>query len=309
MAQTQAAAGGAISWAHTLPVVTDGQIGRYPASPALTRPLGEATGSDSWKRPSSQSDNSNGVSRPMLGAWIRAAEHCHTRCVALEHVVGFRRHSHRAGRDGTCRLAHVDVTGLTDDEVLELNEAAQRLRTLADGVCVRAASALDTSGAWAPEGAKSPAAWLQWRCRIQRGRAVTFRRCARELRTMSATEVALLAGQITSSTCDSSSTPSAVSGGVHRRRGPPRGCRRPAAGGPVREGHRLLEAPPRTRPHRADGSGGVRGREASVSRTMDDSWSWTRCSIRSAAPSSGANWSAWTGALGSRLGRRQGAGG
>ncbi len=98
---------------------------------------------------------------------------------------------------GLAALAQVDLAGLTDVEVLELNEAAQRLRTLADGVCVRAASALDTSGAWAPEGAKSPAAWLQWRCRIQRGRAVTFLRCARELRTMPATEVALLAGQIT----------------------------------------------------------------------------------------------------------------
>ncbi len=98
---------------------------------------------------------------------------------------------------GLAALARVDATSLTDVEVLELNQAAQRLRTLADGVCVQAAGALDTSGAWAPEGAKSPAAWLQWRCRIQRGRAVTFLRCARELRSMPATEAALLAGHVT----------------------------------------------------------------------------------------------------------------
>jgi len=94
-------------------------------------------------------------------------------------------------------LAGLDPTELTGVEVLELNQAAQRLRTLADAVCVRAAGALDTSGAWAPEGAKSPVAWLQWRCRLSRGRAATFLRCARELRDMPATEAALMAGRIT----------------------------------------------------------------------------------------------------------------
>jgi len=61
---------------------------------------------------------------------------------------------------GLSALARVDVTELTDQEVLDLNQAAQRLRTRADAVCVQAAGALDTSGAWAPEGAKSAAAVL-----------------------------------------------------------------------------------------------------------------------------------------------------
>jgi hypothetical protein len=93
-------------------------------------------------------------------------------------------------------LAELDLTRLTCAEVLELVEATQRLRTVADGVCVRAAGALDASGAWAPEGAKSASAWMQWRCRISQGRASSFLRCARELRHMPATEAAFLAGAI-----------------------------------------------------------------------------------------------------------------
>jgi hypothetical protein len=99
--------------------------------------------------------------------------------------------------DRFAALAEVDLTTLTGLEVLEHVQATQRLRSLADAACVRAAGALDASKAWAPEGAKSPAAWMQWRCGIQRARAVVFLRCARELRDMPATETALLAGEIT----------------------------------------------------------------------------------------------------------------
>jgi hypothetical protein len=98
---------------------------------------------------------------------------------------------------GLAALARIDVTRLTDQEVLDLNVAVQRLRTRADAACVRAAGALDASGAWAPEGPKSPSAWLQWRCRIQRGRATTVLRCARALRAMPATEAALMTAEIT----------------------------------------------------------------------------------------------------------------
>jgi len=38
---------------------------------------------------------------------------------------------------------------------------------------------------------------MQWRCGIQRGRAMAFLRCARELRDMPATETALMRGEIT----------------------------------------------------------------------------------------------------------------
>src|ERR671912_291142 len=92
---------------------------------------------------------------------------------------------------GLASLAQVDLTRLTDQEVLDLNQASQRLRTMADGACVRAAGALDGSGAWAPEGARSASAWMQWRCRISPGRASSFLRCARELRAMPVTEAAL----------------------------------------------------------------------------------------------------------------------
>jgi hypothetical protein len=98
---------------------------------------------------------------------------------------------------GFAALAEVDLPRLTGVEVLELVQSTQRLRSLADAAGVRSAGALDVSKAWAPEGAKSPAAWMQWRCGIQRARAMTFLRCARELRDMPATETALLAGEIT----------------------------------------------------------------------------------------------------------------
>ena len=94
-------------------------------------------------------------------------------------------------------LAAVDATTLSGVEVLELVVASQRLRSMADAVCVRAAGALEASGAWAPEGARSASAWMQWRCRIPAGRAVTALRCARALRGMPATEAAFLAGAIT----------------------------------------------------------------------------------------------------------------
>jgi len=94
-------------------------------------------------------------------------------------------------------LAAVDVTSLTDGEVLELVQATQRVRSMTDAACVRSAGALDVSRAWAADGARSPAAWMQWRCRIQKGGATTFLRCARELRDMPATEAALMAGEIT----------------------------------------------------------------------------------------------------------------
>lgn len=94
-------------------------------------------------------------------------------------------------------LASVDVSTLTGVEVLEVVEATQRLRSMADAACVRSAAALDVSGAWAPEGARSASAWMQWRCRISQGRASSFLRCARELRDMPATEAALMTGAIT----------------------------------------------------------------------------------------------------------------
>ena len=96
-------------------------------------------------------------------------------------------------RAGFEELAELDAAGLTGPEVLELVVATQRLRSMADAACVRSAGVLDVSGAWAPEGAKSPSAWMQWRCRINQARASSFLRCARELRDMPGTETALMA--------------------------------------------------------------------------------------------------------------------
>ena len=194
--------------------------------------------------------------------------------------------------------------------MLELNEAAQRLRTLADGVCVRAASALDTSGAWAPEGAKSPAAWLQWRCRIQRGRAVTFLRCARELRTMPATEVALLAGQITVEhvrlLVDAKQlSPEAFTADEDRLVGAAARLR-VAQFEKALAYWKHLHEPDLTEQTAQEA---FEARSCPPRGRWTTSWSWTRCSIRSAAPSSYASSSAWNRRSGKPTGPTPGPGG
>lgn len=99
---------------------------------------------------------------------------------------------------GFAALGQVDVPGLTDGEVRELVQATQQVRSMADAACIRAAGALDVSGAWAPEGARSAAAWMQWRCRILKSRGSTDVRCARELRHMPHSEASMVAAEITS---------------------------------------------------------------------------------------------------------------
>ncbi len=94
-------------------------------------------------------------------------------------------------------LAEVDAASLTDLEILELVRGTQRLRSMADAACVRAAGTLDASGAWRPEGARSAAAWMQWRCGILKSRGSAALRCARELRHMPLTERAMLDGSLT----------------------------------------------------------------------------------------------------------------
>ena len=94
-------------------------------------------------------------------------------------------------------LAELCPTSLTEGEVADYAERAQRIRSLADAHCVRAAGRLEQAGVWALDGAKSPTAWLAWRCRISRGRASSAVVAARSLRAMPRVEEAMLAGLIT----------------------------------------------------------------------------------------------------------------
>lgn len=94
-------------------------------------------------------------------------------------------------------LATLSPTDLTGAEVADYVERSQRIRSLADAHCVRSAGVLDTSKAWSVDGAKSPTAWIAWRCHIARGRASAAVVGARALRQMPLTEAALLAGRIT----------------------------------------------------------------------------------------------------------------
>src|SRR5688500_5911171 len=98
-------------------------------------------------------------------------------------------------------LAEVDLTALTGLEVLEHVQATQRLRSLADAACVRAAGALDVSKAWVPTGARSPVAWMQWRCGVQRARAMAHLRCAGEMRDLPAAEAAGMPGRVPCGPC------------------------------------------------------------------------------------------------------------
>jgi hypothetical protein len=99
--------------------------------------------------------------------------------------------------DRCAAVAEQDLTELTEDEVLDAVERAQRIRSMADALCLRTAGALDVSKAWTGDGARSATAWIAWRCRVPRSRASAAVAGARSLRSMPSTEAALLAGDIT----------------------------------------------------------------------------------------------------------------
>jgi hypothetical protein len=94
-------------------------------------------------------------------------------------------------------LATLSPADLTGGEVVDYVERSQRIRSLADAHCARSAGVLDTSKEWTLEGARSPTAWVAWRCHVTRARASTAVVSARVLRQMPRTEAALLAGRIT----------------------------------------------------------------------------------------------------------------
>ena len=95
-------------------------------------------------------------------------------------------------------LAELSPADLAEGEVLDYVQRSERIRTMADAQCARAAGALESSQAWVADGARSPSAWTAWRCRIPKRRAAASGATARRLRNMPLAEAAFLAGRITS---------------------------------------------------------------------------------------------------------------
>jgi hypothetical protein len=94
-------------------------------------------------------------------------------------------------------LAELSLVELTEGEVTDAVRRSQRLRSMADGHCLRAAGALESSQAWVADGARSATAWIAWQCGTSRGRASAAMVGARSLRDMPRVEAALLAGDLT----------------------------------------------------------------------------------------------------------------
>ena len=92
------------------------------------------------------------------------------------------------------QLAATDVADLADAESIE---ALQRQLARLDALVTGATAAFDTSGVWAPSGARTAASWLTTRCRISKGRARRMVRRGRELRHLPAFSRAWGDGDIT----------------------------------------------------------------------------------------------------------------
>ncbi len=90
-----------------------------------------------------------------------------------------------------------DLTELVDAEVPEVALLAGSVAKLAEATEVRVVGRLDVTGAWRDEGARSAAAWVAWKHRTPPARAQELTRCARQLRSMPAAEVAMGEGRLT----------------------------------------------------------------------------------------------------------------
>ena len=100
-------------------------------------------------------------------------------------------------RSALADLATRDLTSFTDAEIEQHAVATAELLTLAEAAHVVALARLDTSGAWAPSGARSAAHFVAWQAHLPLSRAQGRQRCGRQLRVLPATSAAFAAGRIT----------------------------------------------------------------------------------------------------------------
>lgn len=91
----------------------------------------------------------------------------------------------------------LDLTELTDGEIVEATKLSAEVAKLAEAAHVRAVGRLDVSRAWADDGARSGTAWVAWHCHLAKGRAAVVLKCARQRRAMPGTDAAMAAGRPT----------------------------------------------------------------------------------------------------------------
>lgn len=103
----------------------------------------------------------------------------------------------KEARAALADLASRDLTGLTDAEIEDHAVTTAELLRLAEAAHVAALARLDTSGAWAPSGARSAAHYIGWKGHLPLPRAAALQRCGRQLRDLPATAEAFAAGAIT----------------------------------------------------------------------------------------------------------------
>lgn len=98
------------------------------------------------------------------------------------------------------RLAELDALlspdVLTEGEVAEAAVGLERLRSMLEARCARAASLVEAGQVWVADGARSATAWLAWRTHLPAGRLRRSAGCGRALRAMPATEAAFVAGAV-----------------------------------------------------------------------------------------------------------------
>ncbi len=144
------------------------------------------------------------------------------------------------------RLGELDPSVLADPEsIVALHQVAARAEALATG----ATAAFDASGDWATDGARTAAAWVTTRCRVNKSEAKRRVRRGRELRNLPETTRAWAEGDITGAHVDVMISLRARGdrSGPGQRRGP---VGRPGPEVdlcPVLPGRRLLEAAGRSR--------------------------------------------------------------
>lgn len=103
----------------------------------------------------------------------------------------------KEAKTALAHLASSDLLGLTEGEIEQHAVATAELLRLAEAAHVAALARLDTSGAWAPSGARSAAHHVAWKGHLSLSRAKALERCSRQLRSLPVACPAFAAGLLT----------------------------------------------------------------------------------------------------------------
>ena len=98
--------------------------------------------------------------------------------------------------DALAALGDIDPDALSDAEIADAIVGLAGIESRLEGVCARLVARFDAREVWADDRARSAASWLAAVCGWPREKAASRVRFARALRSMPATEEALLAGRV-----------------------------------------------------------------------------------------------------------------